>query len=195
MIIAGDTGCGKSTQVWSNFWSHLFVYYQVPQYLLEGGYTGIACTQPRRIACTALARRVAYETLNTYGSQVAYQIRLKKIIFLNIVVQFRNNKVTENKNVISDRRSPSPANGTRFFVEPIQRNSPYLFYSSFLDYNIGWSTWTAFIVRSFNWVAAWSNTETSRFKTHSYVGYNKSGVIFWILSRCSRNPSKINKRF
>ncbi|KAJ1351625.1 Helicase associated domain (HA2) [Parelaphostrongylus tenuis] len=61
LIIAGDTGCGKSTQV--------------PQYLLQNGYTGIACTQPRRIACTSLARRVAYETLNACGSEVAYQIK------------------------------------------------------------------------------------------------------------------------
>uniref|UniRef100_A0A158PCF6 Helicase ATP-binding domain-containing protein n=1 Tax=Angiostrongylus cantonensis TaxID=6313 RepID=A0A158PCF6_ANGCA len=63
LIIAGDTGCGKSTQV--------------PRYLLQSGYTAIACTQPRRIACTSLARRVAYETLNAYGSEVAYQIRFE----------------------------------------------------------------------------------------------------------------------
>lgn len=63
VIIAGDTGCGKSTQV--------------PQYLLHAGYTQIACTQPRRIACISLAKRVGYETLNEYGSQVAYQIRFE----------------------------------------------------------------------------------------------------------------------
>ncbi|KAH7710015.1 SMGL-2 protein [Aphelenchoides avenae] len=64
MILAGDTGCGKSTQL--------------PQYLLTAGYTKIACTQPRRIACVALSRRVAYETLNEYGSEVAYQTRFEK---------------------------------------------------------------------------------------------------------------------
>ena len=47
VIVAGDTGCGKSTQV--------------PQYLLQGGYESIACTQPRRIACIALAKRVGYK--------------------------------------------------------------------------------------------------------------------------------------
>ena len=35
----------------------------------------IACTQPRRIACISLAKRVGYETLNEYGSQVGYQVR------------------------------------------------------------------------------------------------------------------------
>lgn len=48
---------------------------QVPQYLLSAGYTGIACTQPRRIACISLSKRVGYETLNEYGSEVAYQVK------------------------------------------------------------------------------------------------------------------------
>ncbi|XP_068273657.1 probable ATP-dependent RNA helicase DHX34 isoform X1 [Nyctibius grandis] len=75
VVIAGDTGCGKSTQV--------------PQYLLAAGYSHVACTQPRRIACVSLARRVGFESLNQYGNQVGYQIRFEstrspatKIVFL-----------------------------------------------------------------------------------------------------------------
>lgn len=56
VVVAGDTGCGKSTQV--------------PQYLMASGFDQIACTQPRRIACISLAKRVSFESLNQYGSKV-----------------------------------------------------------------------------------------------------------------------------
>ncbi|KAL7030559.1 hypothetical protein ACKWTF_006707 [Chironomus riparius] len=75
LIIAGDTGCGKSTQV--------------PQYLYNAGFDKIACTQPRRIACIGLSKRVSHEMLCEYGSTVGYQIRFErqktketKIIFI-----------------------------------------------------------------------------------------------------------------
>ncbi|KAJ8280280.1 hypothetical protein GJAV_G00052690 [Gymnothorax javanicus] len=75
VVVAGDTGCGKSTQV--------------PQYLMSSGFSHIACTQPRRIACISLAKRVSFESLNQYGSKVGYQIRFEtsrtpatKLLFL-----------------------------------------------------------------------------------------------------------------
>ncbi|CAL1703850.1 unnamed protein product [Somion occarium] len=52
-ILVGQTGCGKTTQL--------------PQYLHEAGWAAdgnvIACTQPRRVAATSVAARVATETL------------------------------------------------------------------------------------------------------------------------------------
>ena len=63
VLIAGDTGCGKSTQV--------------PQYLIQAGFERVACTQPRRISTMSLCARVATETLNEHGSQVAKTLNPK----------------------------------------------------------------------------------------------------------------------
>ncbi|KAI7892139.1 P-loop containing nucleoside triphosphate hydrolase protein [Mucor mucedo] len=64
-IVVGQTGCGKTTQI--------------PQYLNEAGWAvngkQIACTQPRRIAATSVAQRVAEEMNCPLGSQVGYLIR------------------------------------------------------------------------------------------------------------------------
>jgi ATP-dependent RNA helicase DHX34 len=54
------------------------VLFQVPQYLLQAGFDKIACTQPRRIACIGLSKRVAHEMLSDYGTEVGYQIRFER---------------------------------------------------------------------------------------------------------------------
>jgi ATP-dependent helicase HrpA len=64
LIVAGDTGSGKSTQL--------------PQYCLElqrGTLGLIAHTQPRRLAARALAARIAEELGQTVGQSVGFRVR------------------------------------------------------------------------------------------------------------------------
>jgi len=64
LIIAGETGSGKTTQL--------------PLICLEAGrgtQGKIGCTQPRRIAATSIAQRVASECGCTIGNEIGYKIR------------------------------------------------------------------------------------------------------------------------
>ncbi|CAN1796382.1 DExH-box ATP-dependent RNA helicase DExH5, mitochondrial [Linum perenne] len=72
VIISGETGCGKTTQI--------------PQFILEseigvvrGAACSIICTQPRRISAISVSERVATERGEKLGESVGFKVRLEGI--------------------------------------------------------------------------------------------------------------------
>lgn len=70
VIISGETGCGKTTQI--------------PQFILEseiecgrGAQCSIICTQPRRISAMSVSERIAVERGEKLGETVGYKVRLE----------------------------------------------------------------------------------------------------------------------
>lgn len=77
IIVGGDTGSGKTTQL--------------PKVALElgwGRFGRVGCTQPRRIAASAMARRAAQELGCEPGTAVGYQVRFDDRTSRGTVLKF-----------------------------------------------------------------------------------------------------------
>lgn len=82
MVVSGETGCGKTTQL--------------PQYILEseidaarGATCSIICTQPRRISAMAVSERVAAERGEKLGESVSADImKAKKLQIFSMLIRF-----------------------------------------------------------------------------------------------------------
>ena len=77
VVIAGETGSGKTTQL--------------PKLCLAAGRGAagmIGCTQPRRIAARAVARRVAEELKTPLGALVGYQVRFNDNVGDQTAIKF-----------------------------------------------------------------------------------------------------------
>lgn len=66
MVFVGETGSGKTTQI-----PQYVLYDELPQF--NGKL--VACTQPRRVAATSVAQRVADELGVNLGEEVGYSVR------------------------------------------------------------------------------------------------------------------------
>lgn len=77
-IIIGQTGSGKTTQI--------------PQFLEKAGWCNggktIAITQPRRVAATSVAARVAEEMRSKVGEEVGYSIRFEDVTSSKTKIKF-----------------------------------------------------------------------------------------------------------
>uniref|UniRef100_A0A7N0RJX1 RNA helicase n=4 Tax=Kalanchoe fedtschenkoi TaxID=63787 RepID=A0A7N0RJX1_KALFE len=84
VLISGETGCGKTTQV--------------PQFILDsmwdkGQTCKIVCSQPRRISATSVAERIAAERGQGIGEDVGYKIRLESKGGKNTSIVFCTNGI------------------------------------------------------------------------------------------------------
>lgn len=82
IIIVGETGSGKTTQL--------------TQYLYEENYCKygiIGCTQPRRVAAVSVAKRVSEEMNVKLGNEVGYSIRFEDITSINTKIKYMTDGV------------------------------------------------------------------------------------------------------
>ncbi|WP_018970796.1 ATP-dependent RNA helicase HrpA [Rubritalea marina] len=79
VVVMGDTGSGKTTQLPK----------MALEYLKRAGSQGIVgCTQPRRLAASSVAKRVAEELKVTLGNEVGYQVRFQDKTNADTVLKF-----------------------------------------------------------------------------------------------------------
>lgn len=77
LVVVGETGSGKTTQL--------------TQYMIESGYGKrgkVGCTQPRRVAATSVAKRVAEEFGCRLGEEVGYSIRFEDLTSERTLIKY-----------------------------------------------------------------------------------------------------------
>ncbi|XP_055641753.1 putative ATP-dependent RNA helicase DHX57 [Toxorhynchites rutilus septentrionalis] len=117
LVISGETGCGKSTQV--------------PQFILDNWlfqsskcegkvpHVEIICTQPRRLSAIGVAERVAEERVERIGNTIGYQIRLENKISPSTRLTFCTTGILLRRL----QSEPTLANVTHIIVDEVHERS------------------------------------------------------------------------
>ena len=103
VVVVGHTGCGKTTQL--------------PQYLHEAGWTAsgfqVACTQPRRVAATSVAARVAEEMGEPLGAgSVGYAVRFDDCCGAGTRIKYMTDGMLVRETMIDLDPNPNPNTNT-----------------------------------------------------------------------------------
>lgn len=94
VVIVGETGSGKTTQL--------------TQYLNEAGISKngiIGCTQPRRVAATSVAKRVAEEMNVRLGQEVGYSIRFEDKVSSNTIIKYMTDGMLQREALVDPEMS------------------------------------------------------------------------------------------
>ena len=113
VVISGDTGSGKSTQI--------------PKYIFKDCESNnrrcsIICSQPRRIAAISLARRVSSEMNDVeFGSLVGYQISMDKMVSPSTQILFCTAGILVER--LIHQHSKSINNYTHIIIDEVHERS------------------------------------------------------------------------
>ena len=114
LIVVGDTGSGKTTQL--------------TQYLAEGGFANdgiIGCTQPRRVAAMSVAKRVAEEVGCKLGQEVGYTIRFEDCTSPDTKIKYMTDGMLEREVLLDP-------NIRRYSVIMLDEAHEVIFFSHFV---------------------------------------------------------------
>ncbi|XP_063383096.1 3'-5' RNA helicase YTHDC2-like [Cydia fagiglandana] len=113
IIVAGATGCGKTTQLPQLVLEHCQQHKQPAR---------IYCTQPRRLSAVSVAERVAYERMEKIGQSIGYQIRLESRVSPRTVLTYCTNGLLLRTLMCTDTQL---AGVTHVFVDEVHERDKF----------------------------------------------------------------------